>query len=351
MRPIGYYVHHQGAGHLDRARRLANLLERPCTLIGTFGGRDIGYAKDRVIDLPDDRIAAGFDGRDGAEDRPEGLHYAPLGHAGIRDRMARIAHWVAEADPVLLVVDVSVEVAIFARLLSLPTLVFRLPGLRTDPPHLEAFRAAERIIAPFPEALEEPETLAWVRAKTYHAGFLAEPPPKGARGRDVVVVLGRGGESTTLADLAAAARAVPDRTWQVLGEPGGAAGIDLPANLALHGWVEDVPVRLASAGLVVGAAGDGVVAAAAASGAPFICLPEPRPHDEQTRKAASLARLGAAIVHEGWPAPSDWLQLVERATALDPSRLESLSRPDAMASLATEVEAAARRIEARVRPG
>ena len=351
MRPIGYYVHHQGAGHLDRARRLADLLERPCTLIGTFGGRDIGYEQDRTIDLPDDRMAAGFDGRDGADDRPEGLHYAPLGHPGIRDRMARIARWVAEADPVLLVVDVSVEVAIFARLLSLPTFVFRLPGLRTDRPHLEAFRAAERIVAPFPEALEEPETPAWVRAKTYHAGFLAEPRPKAVRGRDIVVVLGRGGESTALADLAAAARAVPDRTWQVLGEPAGASGIVLPGNLIMHGWVDDVPIRLASAGLVVGAAGDGVVAAAAASGAPFICLPEPRLHDEQTRKAASLDRLGAAIVHEGWPEPSEWPLLVERATALDPSRLGALSRPDAMAALAAEVETMARRIEARARPG
>lgn len=351
MRPIGYYVHHQGAGHLDRARRIASLLPRPCTLIGTFRGHDVGLSAEEMIDLPDDRMAAAFDGRDGVADRPRGLHYAPLGHPGIRDRMVRIARWVAEADPVLLVVDVSVEIAILARLLSLPTIVFRLPGLRTDPPHLEAFRAAERIVAPFPEALEEPETPDWVLAKTYHAGFLADPPPRAERGSDIVVVLGRGGESTSLADLAAAARAVPGRSWHVLGEPGEGARVDHPGNLVLHGWVDDVPARLAGAGLVVGAAGDGVLAAAAASGAPFVCLPEPRPHDEQIRKAASLARLGAAIVHEGWPEAGVWPGLVDRALALDPGRLTALSRPDAVTALAAEIEAVARRIEARPRPG
>jgi hypothetical protein len=351
MRPFGYYVHHQGAGHWQRARRIAALSARPCTLLGTFAGMDVSSACGPVVELPDDRMATHFDGRDGVEDRPQGLHYAPLGHPGIRSRMARIARWVEETDPVLLVVDLSVEVTLFARLLSLPTLVFRLPGLRTDPPHLEAFRAAERIIAPFPEALEDAETPAWVRAKTFYAGLLAEPgPATGPRGRDVVVLLGRGGGGPAMSDLAAAARAVPDRHWHVLGEPGKAAG-DVPQNLTLHGWVDDVPARLARAALVVGAAGDGVLAAAAMSGAPLICLPEPRPHDEQTRKAASLARLGAAIVHDGWPAPASWPGLMERALALDPSRLSALATPDAMARLAGEIEMIAGRIEERPRPG
>lgn len=349
MRPVGYYVHHQGAGHRQRARRIAQLLQRPCTLIGTFAGAEMAGAS--LLDLPDDRMLDAFDGADGSADRPEGLHYAPLGHPGVRARMARMARWIDEADPVLLVVDVSVEVAIFARLLSVPTLVFRLPGLRTDTPHLEAFRAAERIVAPFPEALEEPETPDWVRRKTVYAGFLGdEAPNAGPRSRDIVVLLGRGGEGPRVTDLAAAARAVPDRHWHVLGQIGEAAPGEVPVNLSLHGWVDDVPERMARAGLVVGAAGDGVVAAAAVSGAPFLCLPEPRPHDEQTRKATALARLGAAIVHEGWPAARDWAGLVKKSLALDPRHLSVLSTPQAMARLAAEIEAIAAAIEARPRP-
>lgn len=353
MRPIGYYVHHQGAGHWQRARRVAELMPRSCRLIGTLAQLDGRDVRARLLDLPDDRMDVAFDGRDGAADRPEGLHYAPLGHPGIRDRMAAIAGWIQKDDPVLLVVDVSVEVAILARLLSLPTIVFRLAGSRTDRPHLEAFRAAERIVAPFPEALEDPAMPDWVRAKTFYAGFLADSGPAvPQRGRDIAVVLGRGGEAIGQGDLASAARAVPDRVWNVFGRAaGGSMPADLPANLVLHGWVDDVPARIAGAGLVIGAAGDGVVAAAAWSGAPFLCLPEPRGYDEQTSKAAALARLGAAIVHEGWPAPDAWPALVKQALALDPARLHSLVTPDALMRLAAEIEATTQLVEARARPG
>lgn len=347
MRPVGYYVHHQGAGHWQRARRIAARLGRPCTLIGTFAGMDTDGAPGPLLDLPDDRLGEGFDGRDRTEDRPEGLHYAPLGHPGIRSRMAAIARWAEEADPALLVVDVSVEVAILARLLSLPTIVFRLAGLRTDPPHLEAFRSAERLVAPFPEALDDPGTPDWVRTKTYYAGFLTEAAPsEGASGDDIAVLLGRGGGGPRLADLVAAAQAVPERRWQVLGEVAGRRD-GLPDNLLLHGWVSDPAAHLAQAALVVGAAGDGVVAAAAASGRPFLCLPEPRPYGEQVGKAAALARLGAAITHPGWPDAVAWPGLVAETLALDPGRLAALADPEATARLVAEIDALADRIEAQ----
>ena len=76
-----------------------------------------------MLRLPDDRLDGGFAGGDGEADRPLAFHYAPLGHPGVRDRMAAIARWAAEADPALLVVDVSVEVALLARLLAVPTIV------------------------------------------------------------------------------------------------------------------------------------------------------------------------------------------------------------------------------------
>ncbi|HEX8417702.1 MAG TPA: glycosyltransferase, partial [Methylobacterium sp.] len=82
-RPIGYYVHHQGAGHWQRAVRLAERLDRPVTLMGTFAEIDVRGAPAAVLDLPDDRID-GFEGRDGEADRPLGLHYAPLGIDPIR---------------------------------------------------------------------------------------------------------------------------------------------------------------------------------------------------------------------------------------------------------------------------
>ncbi|TXN54655.1 glycosyltransferase [Methylobacterium sp. WL2] len=355
---IGWYVHHQGAGHLQRARAVAAALPRPCTLIGTLAAFDAGAIARPgldVLDLPDDRplgrpdiggselgdsdlSGSDFDGRDGEAGRPEAFHYAPLNHPGVRTRMARIADWAARTDPALIVVDVSVEVALLARLLSVPTLVVRLAGTRTDRPHLEAFRSATRLLAPFPEALDGAGVPDWVRAKTHYAGFLAAPAQAAAEaGDDILVVFGRGGAGGDLADLAAAARAVPDRPWHVLGPVTGSG--DLPSNLHLHGWVGDVEARVARAALLVGGGGDGLVALAAGQAKRFLCLPEERAYGEQTEKAEALQMLGAAIVHRGWPSAEAWPGLIRAGLALDPSIIGGLYRPSAIQDCAATIEA------------
>lgn len=342
-RPIGWYVHHQGAGHLHRARAVAAHLRRPCTVIGTLNGLD--HEGLSVLDLPDDRPLHnddGFSGRDGEADRPEAFHYAPLNHPGLRRRMARIAEWAEATDPALLVVDVSVEVALFARLLSVPTVVVRLAGDRTDRPHLEAFRSAAAVLAPFPEALEAPQTPDWVRAKTVYAGFLGDTAPdRVSMDEDIAVVFGRGGDGGNLPALAAAARAVPNRRWQVYGPISGHA--DVPPNLQLHGWVSDIAARVAPAALLVGGGGDGLVALASALGKPFICLPEPRAYGEQTGKAKALKRLDAAIVRDGWPPAEEWPALVSDALALDAGAIAQLHEPEAVARCAAFLDALAER--------
>ncbi|CAA2157869.1 hypothetical protein MBRA_03224 [Methylobacterium brachiatum] len=342
-RGIGWYVHHQGAGHLQRARAVAAALPRPCTLIGTLAAFEVTGLD--ALDLPDDRPLGGsdFDGRDGEAERPEALHYAPLNHPGVRTRMARIAEWVERTDPALIVVDVSVEIALLARLLSVPTLVVRLAGTRTDQPHCEAFRSATRLLAPFPEALDGAGVPDWVRAKTHYAGFLGAPAQIGAEVSDaIVVVFGRGGAGGDLADLAAAARAVPDRPWHVLGPVSGSG--EVPKNLHLHGWVDDVEARIARAALLVGGGGDGLVALAAGQGKRFLCLPEERAYGEQTEKAEALQRLGAAIVHPGWPAAELWPGLIRAGLALDPSVIAGLHRPSAIPDCAAMIEALVRQI-------
>ncbi|MCJ2060292.1 glycosyltransferase [Methylobacterium sp. J-048] len=336
-RGIGWYVHHQGAGHLQRARAVAAALPRPCTLIGTLAEFDTSGLD--VLDLPDDRPLGGaaFDGRDGEAERPEALHYAPLNHPGVRTRMARIAEWAARTNPALIVVDVSVEIALLARLLSVPTLVVRLAGTRTDRPHCEAFRSAARLLAPFPEALDGAGVPDWIRAKTHYAGFLGAPAQAAAQaGDDILVVFGRGGAGGDLAELAAAARAVPERPWHVLGPVSGAG--EVPENLHLHGWVDDVEARVARAALLVGGGGDGLVALAAGQAKRFVCLPEERAYGEQTEKAEALRKLGAAVVHPGWPSTEAWPGLVRAGLALDPAVIRSLHRPSAVQDCAAAIE-------------
>src|SRR5690606_24283738 len=86
-RMIGYYVHHQGRGHVNRALRLArhidgevtglSSLERPAGWQGPW----IQLARDDQSDPPLDPTARGQ------------LHWAPLGDRGLSSRMARIAEW------------------------------------------------------------------------------------------------------------------------------------------------------------------------------------------------------------------------------------------------------------------
>lgn len=314
--PVGYYVHHHGEGHRQRALQIARAAPGRFVLLGTGLA---GVATDvDVIDLPDDRMTgiAAFDGLDNVADRPEALHYAPLNHDGIRQRVATLTAWIAGARPALMVVDVSVEVAMLARLASVPTVCVRLNGDRGDAPHLEAFRGATALLCPYAEALDDRGTPEWVRRKTLYAPGLTPPAEwdDPVPGR-MLVVVGRGGQAADIGQLSEAAREWPAWEWRVAGPVAGCA-IDLPPNLHLLGWTAEVSREIARAEVVIGGAGNGLVTAVMAADRPFICLPEPRPFDEQFSAARGLEAVGAAIVETVWPEPGDWGRLVARARAI-----------------------------------
>lgn len=332
-RPIGYYVHHHGAGHLTRARVIREAISLPVTLLGSRIDAD-------GIALADDRLGDGFDGRDQAANRPNALHYAPLDHDGIRSRVARITQWIAQARPLLMIVDVSVEVAMLARLASVPVLYVRLNGQRSDPAHLEAFRGAQSLIAPFAQEIEDPATPDWIRAKTYYAPGICPPlTAPSAPGDTVLVIIGEGGTSLTAEAITAAARSCPDRQWRVVGNL--SAPSDCPGNLVLAGWTDTMADEVVRASVVVGAAGDGVVGLVIAADRPFVCIPEPRPFGEQQATASGLQRMGAAIVRTAWPAAHDWPAILASALALDPAGRRALHDPQAAKRLARWLEAQA----------
>lgn len=330
VRPIGYYVHHHGAGHLTRARAIREALDCPVVLLGSSVGAE-------GVMLDDDRLGDRFDGRDDIATRPRALHYAPVDHPGIRRRVAAITRWIAQAQPCLMIVDVSVEVAMLARLASVPTLYVRLAGERTDPAHLEAFRGAHGLIAPYPEPLEAAGTPGWVRAKTrYCPGLTAGPRSNSHPGGPVLVVAGRGGDAFEGDRIADAARACPQLQWRAIGPV--TPPRDCPANLTLAGWSDHAEDEIARASVVVGAAGDGLVTAVLAADKPFICIPQTRPFDEQLATATGLDRAGAAIVRQAWPTPSDWPRLLADAIRIDPERRRALSDPEGPQRLARWIE-------------
>lgn len=324
-RPIGYYVHHHGDGHRQRALALATHMEGRVTLLGTgLSGRTGDIA---CLDLPDDRLpGGGFDGQDGTG-RPASLHYAPLDHEGLRQRAALLTGWIARERPALIVVDVSVEVAMLARLASVPTVYVRLGGRRLDRPHLDAFRGAEAMLVPFHPDLDEEDLPRALRERSVYAPGLGHRTEPASANPDLILgVVGRGGGQSDGERWADAAHATPWLRWDVIGPC--TVPAHMPPNLSLLGWIEDAPVRIARAGVVVGAAGDGLVSTVLATRRPFICLSEERPFAEQQVKARRLAAVGAAISCDNWPESGDWPALLDRARRIAPEAMARLDDPD-----------------------
>ncbi|MBH0241883.1 hypothetical protein I3W98_02480 [Streptomyces cavourensis] len=223
------------------------------------------------------------------------LHWAPVLHAGLRGRMARIAEWIAATTPALLVSDVSVEVALLARLLGTPTAVVAMRGERTDPPHRTAYDLAELLLAPWPSTLPEPGWPQHWRAKTVHTGAFSRfdgrapspspshEPTDGPRLRQVLLLMGSGGRDISTTEVAAARAASPGWRWRTLGGPDGR-------------WSTDPWPALCEADVVITHAGQNALAECAAARRPAVVVPQERPFGEQAATGRALARGRLAVV-------------------------------------------------------
>ncbi|NQX13270.1 hypothetical protein HQQ80_16715 [Microbacteriaceae bacterium VKM Ac-2855] len=307
MRPVvGWYVHHHGGGHLARMLAVRPHLDADVVCFSSLPAPEMLPADTEWIELPHDDAAEV--GRDPEREDPEVgglLHWAPLGHRGHRARLARIAAVASERSLAGMVVDVSVEVVLFARLLGLPVVLFTQPGARDDEPHRLAFRAASRIIAPWPAELLQPLHLVPLGARTVYTGGITrfegrEPHPPTST---VLLLSGGGGTSVTEQQLHDTRLATADVDWLVLGR-----GV----------WRSDPWPAIAGADVVVSWAGQNAVADIAAAGARAVVIPQERPFDEQRATAAALSRAGLAAVEPVWPEPDQWPALLARARAVQP---------------------------------
>jgi hypothetical protein len=301
-------------GHGVRAAHIAQSLCVPVTLIGSQLPEALPAGVQRLA-LPGD-TAPGID-----IDRFDVLHYAPLAVDGVRERMAMLAHWFAAHWPCLLVVDVSVEIALFARLCGVPVVYVRQHGKRDDAAHQLAYESASALLAPYPAAMEALDTPPWLREKTTYSGWLsrfADAPPAAPQPGRVLIITGQGGTGLSAALIEAVARQCPERQFRVAG--GLPPGKAMP-NLVWLGHLRDTQAEMRSAEVVVGSAGDSLVGEAAALGCRYIAVAEDRPFQEQRLQARRLNELYVAIgLEHGWPAAAQWPALFEAALGLDPAR-------------------------------
>jgi hypothetical protein len=287
---IGIYVHHHGAGHAARAGAIGRALRdrgAAVTYLSSLPAERLGPGESVLLPLDTDRRPEGALG-----ETPEELHFAPLGSAGLATRMAAIAAWVERRRPHLMLVDVSVEVAMLARLCGVPFAYLRQSGERDDPPHQLAYRWAAGLLAPYPKWLEPAGTPAEIRERSCQVGAVTRfdggtRPRPGGRPRRALVL----GECGPLA--AEIADAAPG--WQILG----------PREVDLE--------LLARCAVVVAPAGANAVAEAAFARCGLVCMPQPRPFGEQVARGMDLERHDAAVVLAEPPAPERWPTLLEDA--------------------------------------
>jgi Glycosyltransferase family 28 C-terminal domain len=302
---IGYYVHHVGHGHQHRAEALAAAMGEPVTGFSSlpapagWTGPWIHLDRDDDDEIEVDRTA---------RDR---LHWAPLGHRGLRQRMAEIAAWIRHVSPTAFVVDVSVEVALLVRLHGIPVVTVAPPGERGDQAHRLGFDVSDGVVGCWP-----PEATGMLRGvspsvsqRLTHVGALsrfpvASPATRRPGPRRVVLLSGTGGHTLEREDLQVARQETPDWEWTVL-------------DRELGTWSDDPYPLLLDADVVVTTAGENALAEVAAARKPAVVVPQDRPHDEQ-RVAAEALWVGGwpALVVDAWP-HQDWAKRLEQAATLD----------------------------------
>jgi hypothetical protein len=292
---IGYYVHHQGHGHLHRALAFAAAWsarwDEPVTALSSvprprsWTGPWVDLARDDAAETASDPTARGR------------LHWVPLGDAGLRSRAAAMSRWIAEHQPRAVVVDVSVEAVLLVRLHGVPVVTVLQPGRRTDAAHLTGLRTADAVVCPWPAAAEDAvrrmspglprdvdERAVRIGAVSRFRALDGRPPDRtGARPSPRVTVLeGTGGPGL----LSAAAH-------RILGRPGdgpATSGWSWQALASGVSWHDDPVPVLASSEVVVTHAGGGSLADVAAARVPAVAVPGARPFDEQRVAASVLAR-------------------------------------------------------------
>ena len=343
-RPFVFFAHHQGRGHANRIMAIAEHLDRECYVL-TARPDMLRAAPPNVnaVALPDMIGAQVPTERLFAEKTPSVLHCVPLGVAEMRGTMRAILDTLDDVDPALFVVDVSSEIALLARIASVPAVTVRMHGDRADPGHLGAYEASVGMLAPFDRAIEQADYPDWAAAKTFYTGGLCttsdpvlERDEARARldlpadRRIVLTVTGGGGSGTPYAPLTVGARANGDALWLVAG-PVAREGHETDfANLRELGWVDNLNDHICAADVVIASAGDNTVHEIARVGRPYICVPEWRYHAEQKRKADELARVGAALALDHWPGDiAAWRDALDRAGGIDLDAQRALFDADA----------------------
>ncbi|MEL6468630.1 MAG: glycosyltransferase [Cyanobacteria bacterium J06623_4] len=345
---IAFYLNLQGAGHCKRFDAIERCLPPDCEL--AVVGMDklppvslAGRAVERVS-------VPGFAPRSRSlfmrQQTVHSYHDLLVNHGDNAAFTLEMVTFLSRWQPDLLVADVGLEASILGRMCGIPVLYVRQHGRRWDKGHTLAYEWACSLWAPFAQELEQADCPTWIRNKTFYSGGFsrfsgqakASIPPLSygiSRGealseshrqaaaellspqpKNVLVMTGFGGTNITFDRVAEAAIALPQWRWHLIGITPPTRNPDIPKNMFCHGVVKDVWSYLCFADLVVANAGHNSIMEISAADVPLVCIPAPRPFEEQVCKAEVLSALQLCGVSLEWPSGAEWPSLFARAAEL-----------------------------------
>lgn len=361
---LGYYAHHHGSGHCRQIDKLAALLpteaRQQLTVFTSVTSEAYTFAaidEAQVVRLPaeDERADDVLAGRAGQYWQPASLHYSPVGNSDIQQRSHKILDTIYQRRIDLMIIDVSVEVAMLCRAASVPYLYVRLPGLRDDEPHLNAFAGALALLAPYPRTLESTKTPEWISQKTLYLDFINTQQRDAQTYQDFIkhlmqlitdkkalslmlndkdkdtptivsVIKGYGGHQAIDAKLPELRQLLPYAFIISLGpiDEDKRHYVDIAVD------VSDVTPFIEHSDYLLMACGLNAVAQAYDYATPLVVLPDDRPHQEQEVMAEALIAQGRAF---SWQQFKDLMiasvtHKLSGKTVNQSARIQSLSKPN-----------------------
>ncbi len=337
-----FYIHHHGAGHLTRALAIAEQLPHNEVV---FFGSSLATYKDL---LPEDilTIELPFDtptdsDRDWTSSELNFLHYAPLNVKGIVERNDRIINFFGKNNRCLLIVDVSVEIALLARLCGIPTVVVRQHGDRSDTPHLLAYESASLLLAPYAKLMAQPIEKEFIQKTFYSGGFSKYSgmsiEEHSSSEDQIAIFFGQGGTCFDLPLIAQIRRDLPQTfNLHILGTIQNYQAID---GVSYYGNSKNAYPILKNCRIVISNAGHNCIMELGDLRKKIICIPAERPFEEQKIKAKILENAGVAkVVEEKDLHQANWLHIIEKTKKLKIEGWEKLMNPKATSEIATQLK-------------
>ena len=373
---LGYYAHHHGSGHCRQIDKLAALLpteaRQQLTVFTSVTSEAYTFAaidEAQVVRLPaeDERADDVLAGRAGQYWQPTSLHYSPVGNSDIQQRSHKILDTIYQRRIDLMIIDVSVEVAMLCRAVSVPYLYVRLPGIRDDVPHLNAFAGALALLAPYPRTLESAMTLDWLAKKTLYLDFINTEQRDAQtyqvfikhlmqlttdekalslmlndKDKDtptiVTVIKGYGGHQAIDAKLPELRQLLPHAFIISLGpiDEDKRHYVDIAVD------VSDVTPFIEHSDYLLMACGLNAVAQAYDYATPLVVLPDDRPHQEQEVMAEALIIQGRALSWQQFKAlmTASVTHKLSGKTVNQSALIQSLSKPDSTTLMQKSVQTA-----------